>query len=122
MSAPEKHTCEKVVWDRFNSQPHGVSASLEHNGRWYCKMHHPPTLKAKADAKYAAWQAKWDAARDTKKKADDIQRQCSDDHARMEALDTEEWRENLLELASYTRAIGDDLRAAIDQWVKDIKQ
>jgi hypothetical protein len=85
-------------------------------------MHHPPTLKAKADAKYAAWQAKWDAARDTKKKADDIQRQCSDDHARMDALANVGVFGIRLVDNVWISVRGDDLRAAIDQWVRDIKQ
>jgi hypothetical protein len=36
----------------------GRTAKYEHNGKPYCKTHHPPAAKAKRDAKNAAWDAK----------------------------------------------------------------
>jgi len=43
------------------------SGSLEHEGRHFCKLHHPPTVKAKHDASIEAMHAKW---ADEKAKAD----------------------------------------------------
>lgn len=37
------------------------SAAYEHEGVFYCKTHHPPTIKAKAERKTAEFNAKWDA-------------------------------------------------------------
>ena len=36
---------------------------MEHEGQFYCKMHHPPTAKAKKDANYEAHYSKWQADR-----------------------------------------------------------
>jgi len=49
--------------------PCGKNASMEHEGKHYCKTHHPPTVKAKADARTAKWRAKWDALDEAKEKA-----------------------------------------------------
>jgi hypothetical protein len=38
----------------------GRGAKYEHDGKWYCKTHHPPTVDAKNAARNAAWQCKWD--------------------------------------------------------------
>ena len=52
--AMSEHTCcqnmwVKGVWSR--SHPCGRPAPLEHKGDWYCKIHHPPTKKARQAAK-----------------------------------------------------------------------
>ena len=44
------HTCNKT-------------ARYEHNGKWYCKTHHPPTVEEKRRAHAAKWEAKFDAER-----------------------------------------------------------
>lgn len=35
---------------------------LEHDGKWWCKAHHPPTVREKYERAQAAWKAK-EAAR-----------------------------------------------------------
>ena len=42
------HTCNKT-------------ARYEHNGKWYCKTHHPPTVEEKRRAHAAKWEAKFNA-------------------------------------------------------------
>lgn len=61
----DRHTCEKRLWSSFAGPGHlhGVGAKYEHLGKWYCKIHHPPTLKAKAIEWDRKCQAEWDAKR-----------------------------------------------------------
>ena len=47
----------------WGSYPCGKNASMEHDGKHYCKTHHPPTVQAKQDASRAKWRAQWDALR-----------------------------------------------------------
>ena len=47
----------------WRSHPCGKNASMEHEGKHYCKTHYPPTVQAKRDASHAKWQAQWDAQR-----------------------------------------------------------
>ena len=47
----------------WRSYPCGKNASMEHEGKHYCKTHHPPTVQAKRDASHAKWKAQWDAQR-----------------------------------------------------------
>ena len=56
-----KHTCEGHVFSDHWSRPCGKSAAHEHEGHWYCKTHHPPTVDAKSAARSELLQAKWDA-------------------------------------------------------------
>lgn len=48
-------------WGRYRACKH--DGTLEHDGKLWCKIHHPPTAKAKRDAKYDAHTAKWQADR-----------------------------------------------------------
>ena len=59
-----KHTCEGHVFSDHWSRPCGKSAAHEHDGHWYCKTHHPPTVAAKSAARREWWQAKFDAERE----------------------------------------------------------
>jgi len=54
------HKCEGQVWENHRPYPCGNNAKYEHEGKWFCKTHHPPTVKAKNDAKDAFFQARWD--------------------------------------------------------------
>lgn len=65
----------------WRSYPCGKNASMEHEGKHYCKTHHPPTVQAKRDASQAKWKAEWkaecerekanrDAAAEQKRRAD----------------------------------------------------
>lgn len=49
----------------------GNNAAYEHENKWFCKTHHPPTAKAKQDARNAVFDAKWaqDAAESEAKAA-----------------------------------------------------
>ena len=109
----EKHTCEKQIypgsgWGRGHSC--GRTATLEHNGGWYCKTHHPPTVNAKFESRY-----KENNAKITKRIEGENQMRA--DHARMEALAKGEWYRSLCEVAELVAHAG-GLRAAIDQWMK----
>ena len=118
----EKHTCEKQIypgsgWGRGHSC--GRTATLEHNGGWYCKTHHPPTVKAKFEARCKTASAEWES-----KAA--AEREMRADHARMEALadhkDGHIWQCNLAYLVERF-PLETDLRSAIDsaidQWMKE---
>ena len=59
-----KHTCEGHVFRDYWLLPCGKSAAHEHEGHWYCKTHHPPTVDAKSAARSELLQAKLDAERE----------------------------------------------------------
>lgn len=46
-----EHRCKGEVWFHMRYLPCGKTARYEHEGRWYCKRHHPPTMQAKLDAR-----------------------------------------------------------------------
>ena len=86
MSAPEKHTCEERVFRNWSEHTCGITARFEHGGRWYCKRHHPPSAKAKAEARDKAYRDRLNeevAVAQKRRKQED---QMRSDHARMEAL------------------------------------
>ena len=75
------HKCNGTILR--NNWPYrcGVTAKHEYEGSWYCKTHHPPTVKAKDAARSAKFRAKLDAERDAaqaKKLAADEQKQRAD--------------------------------------------
>ena len=51
-----EHKCEGKVWGHTKYLPCGKTARYEHEGRWYCKRHHPPTVQAKLDARNKKWE------------------------------------------------------------------
>ena len=59
-----EHTCEKVIWSGFNKHRCDKKAKHEHEGHWYCKIHHPPTVRAKTDARNEKWEKEWAAKRE----------------------------------------------------------
>jgi hypothetical protein len=63
------HKCKGDVWtvESYRSYPCNKNAAHEHEGQWFCKTHHPPTIKAKSDARTAGLNAKWDAQNVTNK-------------------------------------------------------
>ena len=109
-----EHKCNGTIL--INSWPYrcGVTAKHEHEGSWYCKTHHPPTVKAKDAARSAKFRAKLDAERDAaqaKKLAADEQKQredCYDDL--LEALRLIATAENSALYLAYCKGIA---RAAI---------
>ena len=62
------HTSWPGGWGRDEVQCRH-NASLEHEGKHYCKLHHPPTAQAKQEAKRAKWSAEVEADR-TKRAAE----------------------------------------------------
>ena len=64
------HKCEAGVRSGYWSVACGKNAAYEHEGRWYCKTHHPPNVKAKQDARDAKWEADWKARREAANEAD----------------------------------------------------
>ena len=75
------HKCNGTIFRDYWTYRCGVTAKHEHEGSWYCKTHHPPTVKAKGDARSAKFRAKLDAERDAaqaKKLAADEQKQRAD--------------------------------------------
>ena len=59
-----EHTCEKVIWSGFYKRRCSKKAKHEHLGAWYCKTHHPPTVRAKTDARNEKWKKEWAAKRE----------------------------------------------------------
>jgi hypothetical protein len=59
-----EHTCEKVIWSGFYKSKCSKKAKHEHEGHWYCKTHHPPTVRAKTDARNEKWKKEWAAKRE----------------------------------------------------------
>lgn len=59
---PEHRCCGEVYdslrWRSVQCKRSGVN---EEGGKWYCKQHTPSLKKSSADAKHAAWKAKYDA-------------------------------------------------------------
>ena len=75
------HKCNGTIFRDYWTYRCGVTAKHEHEGSWYCKTHHPPTVKAKGDARSANLRAKLYAERDAaqaKKLAADEQKQRAD--------------------------------------------
>jgi hypothetical protein len=46
------------------------TGKLEHEGKFYCALHHPPTIGAKTTAKLEAWNKEWDDKRKAREAAD----------------------------------------------------
>ena len=64
-----EHTCQGQVFGHYRMVSCGKKAGHEHEGRWFCKTHHPPTIEEKRAAKTAKWNAEWDAKMAREKKA-----------------------------------------------------
>jgi hypothetical protein len=59
-----EHTCNRRIWRGMSSHSCGKKAKYEHNGAWYCKTHHPPTVRAKTDARNEMWRKQWEEQRE----------------------------------------------------------
>ena len=68
----EQHQCVGQVFGAGNyfGPMCGRTAKYEHNGKWYCKMHHPPTVKQKQEEKHAAFEREWAAQRAANERAE----------------------------------------------------
>lgn len=76
----EKHMCCEQVHRGYWHSPCLKTAAYEHEGKWYCTIHHPPTVIAKNDAR----SAKWNAEREEKKKRQE-EKQAAEDEIKRRA-------------------------------------
>jgi hypothetical protein len=69
----EKHKCCEMVWAQgsYRGYPCGKGANYEHEGKHYCKTHHPPTITAKRDAERDRQNRLWDIRREREQSARD---------------------------------------------------
>lgn len=65
----DKHTCCGEIWHGFGFNRCGRGAKYAHEGNWYCKTHHPPTVKQKNEAWRTALEEKRDAERKVREEA-----------------------------------------------------
>lgn len=66
----KKHKCPARIYGaRWGGHACPNSGKYEHEGVMFCKLHHPPTVKAKREAKYAQWDAEYQAKREAEKQA-----------------------------------------------------
>lgn len=74
----EKHKCCGMVWAGWlgGNQACGKNALHEHDGKWYCKKHHPPTINAKEDARRAKWAAEAERSSQERKAAAEQKRRA----------------------------------------------
>lgn len=67
----DQHKCpHRVFSGRGFSHVCEKKAAYEHDGIWFCKTHHPPTVAQKNKEREDGWRAKWaeqDAERKRKK-------------------------------------------------------
>ena len=56
-----QNMCEGRVWTGLRYCPCDKIGRQEHDGKWYCKRHHPPTVAAKEAARKEKWEADWAA-------------------------------------------------------------
>lgn len=82
----EKRECVGRVngegrYGSFNRRYCDKNATLEHDGKWYCKLHHPPTVKAKSAARMEAYRdrvrAEVSAVREKREAAAEVQRKAA---------------------------------------------
>ena len=58
----DKHPCAGRCIDRemwTNSYPCPRNGTLEHDGKWWCKQHHPPSVSARSEERRAERSKKW---------------------------------------------------------------
>ena len=77
-----EHKCEGKVFSHMRYLPCGKTARYEHEGKWYCKTHHPPTVQEKRDARNKKWEEDWESQKQAMRKADEaraeMQRRAAD--------------------------------------------
>lgn len=89
-----KHTCCAPIYSSgsYRSYRCDKGAKYEHEGDWYCKTHHPPTVKARSDASYSKWMAELQAQRAEERAAEDAaaeQKRRADAYDRLIAINAE---------------------------------
>jgi len=56
-----KHQCEAFTGQSGNTSRCRATGAHEHDGKWYCRLHHPPTKDGRLAARSRAYDAKWSA-------------------------------------------------------------
>jgi hypothetical protein len=71
----EKHQCHGRVLDRTGYHSWGCSrnATLQHDGRWYCKTHYPPAVEKRRADREKKWDDEHSRTRKIQKLHDDIE-------------------------------------------------
>lgn len=59
----DKRPCAGTITHGWHSYSCDRNGKLDHNGKSYCGLHHPPTVQAKRQARDAVWLNKFDAER-----------------------------------------------------------
>ncbi len=59
-----KHQCSEKVssegsWGSFHQHKCQRPATIERDGKWYCKIHDPEYIKEKDKARTEEWERKW---------------------------------------------------------------
>jgi len=54
-----KKNCSGKIWGDYLYRPCSSTGSLEHDGHWWCKKHHPPSVAARGEARQAKYEAQW---------------------------------------------------------------
>ncbi len=67
--------CSRQVFGTGSFTGHrcGFAASVERDGKWYCKRHDPVEVKRQTDERHARWHAKWDAQDRERERQKEIQ-------------------------------------------------
>lgn len=75
----DKQRCAGRTYDNISRLFGGCqrNGSLEHDGKMWCKTHHPPTVEAKTKALHAKWDAER-KQRENERRAESIQRDLRD--------------------------------------------
>lgn len=61
MSEKASQRCAGTTQDGFWSHRCVSNGKHEHEGKFYCLRHHPPTVAAKRAEKQKAWEERWEA-------------------------------------------------------------
>jgi hypothetical protein len=113
-----EHKCEGKVWCHTKYLPCGKTARHEHEGRWYCKRHHPPTVQAKLDARNKKWEEDSKSRLQAVKEANEARAEMQRKAAAYDGLIAQ--RDALLEALKGLVAWADDLRR--DGPVEDLRK
>ena len=113
-----EHKCEGKVWGHTKYLPCGKTARYEHEGRWYCKRHHPPTVEAKLDARNKKWEEDSRSRLQAIKEANEARAEMQRRAAAYDGLIAQ--RDALLEALKGLVAWADDLRR--DDPVEDLRK
>lgn len=95
-----KQRCEATALHRA-SDPYSrclKSGTLGHDGHWYCKKHHPPSVEEYERERNAKWEAKWaeqDKARAAAKREQTLKDRALEWMRKWQADTVKQWEEEL---------------------------